>query len=187
MRTRRRRGSGGIAPVKLKCFWSRSWNAATSKNTTKKSTMATISSSNYWTAMAIETTFPFQEPKPQYFYDDCGVKCRITPGDETDWQPCEPWCTSCGYPPRVCDSYFTKCTGTKVGEWLNEETGKWIEADAPNAEEQEDERWNQYKFGLCPICNIGLDDRSDFTFNYSNGSENGVMMCFDCDEKLNAL
>ena len=137
--------------------------------------------------MAFETTIPLQEKKSEYFYDDCGVKCRITPGDDTNWQPCEPWCTSCGYPPHVCDPYTTRCTGTKIGDWFNEETGEWVQADVLNAEEkekEEEDRWNQHKFGLCPICNVGLDDRADFTFNYSNGSENGIMMCFDCDEKL---
>ena len=52
-------------------------------------------------------------------------------------------------------------------------------------EQDEEERWNQHKFGLCPICKIGLDDKSEFTFNYTtNGDDNGTMMCFDCDAKL---
>ena len=52
-------------------------------------------------------------------------------------------------------------------------------------EQDEEERWNQYKFGLCPICKVGLDDRADFTFHYTtNGDDNGTMMCFDCDAKL---
>ena len=52
-------------------------------------------------------------------------------------------------------------------------------------EQDEEARWNQYKFGLCPICKVGLDDRADFTFNYTtNGDDNGTMMCFDCDAKL---
>jgi hypothetical protein len=52
-------------------------------------------------------------------------------------------------------------------------------------EQDEEERWNQYKFGLCPLCKIGLDDKSEFTFNYTtNGDDNGTMMCFDCDAKL---
>ena len=51
-------------------------------------------------------------------------------------------------------------------------------------EQDEEERWNQHKFGLCPICKIGLDDRADFTFNYTRNKENGSMMCFDCDAKI---
>ena len=43
---------------------------------------------------------------------------------------------------------------------------------------------HNHKFGLCPMCKIGLDDKSEFTFNYANGSENGIMMCWDCDAKL---
>ena len=155
--------------------------------------MTTISSSNYWTAMAFETTIPLQEKKPEYFYDDCGIKCRTIPGDETSWQPCEPFCVNCGYPPFMCENYYTRCTGTKVGSWFNEEKGEWVETEYSQAKQkqeeedrkrEEEERWNKHKFGLCPICNVGLDDRADFTFNYANGSENGVMMCWDCDDKL---
>ena len=51
-------------------------------------------------------------------------------------------------------------------------------------EEEEEARWNQHKYGLCPICKIGLDDKSEFTFNYHKGGENGIMMCCDCDSKL---
>jgi hypothetical protein len=54
----------------------------------------------------------------------------------------------------------------------------------PTQEEEEAERWNQHKFGLCPICKVGLDDKSELAFNYANGSENGTMMCWDCDAKL---
>jgi hypothetical protein len=50
-------------------------------------------------------------------------------------------------------------------------------------QEEEEARWNQHKYGLCPICKIGLDDRADFTFNYDNGSKCGTMMCFECDAK----
>ena len=50
-------------------------------------------------------------------------------------------------------------------------------------EQDEEERWNQHKFGLCPICKIGLDDKSEFTFNYTHNKENGTMMCWDCDKK----
>lgn len=150
-------------------------------------TMATMAS-NYWTAMAIEATgIPYQEEKKQeYGYDDCGVKCRINTGNnEDDWQPCQPWCMTCGYPPHICDEYTTRCTGTKIGRWFNEEKGEWIEAEPLTAEEQEEEdRWNQHKYGLCHICKVGLDDKSEFTFKYANGGGNGIMMCCDCDEKL---
>ena len=160
--------------------------------------MATTISSNYWTATAqhvmptTTTTSAVQQQQPEYFYDDCGVKCRTIPGDETNWQPCEPWCTSCGYPPHICDEYFTRCTGTKIGDWFNEETGEWMETEHSRANQQqqeedkqreEEERWNQHKYGLCPICNVGLDDKSEFTLNYANGTD-GTFMCFDCDAKL---
>lgn len=158
-----------------------------SKNPTNTSTMATISS-NYWNAMALETTpGVFQQEKKKYGYDDCGVKCRINTGNnEDDWQPCQPWCMTCGYPPHICDEYTTRCTGTKIGRWFNEEKGEWIEAEPLTTEEQEQEeedRWNQHKFGLCPICKVGLDDRADFTFNYKFDLRNGVMMCHDCSSK----
>jgi hypothetical protein len=52
-------------------------------------------------------------------------------------------------------------------------------------EQHEEERWNQHKFGLCHICKVGLNDRADFTFNYTCNKENGTMMCFDCDAKVN--
>ena len=42
---------------------------------------------------------------------------------------------------------------------------------------------HNHKFGLCPMCKIGLDDKSEFTFNYADGSERGTMMCWDCDAK----
>jgi hypothetical protein len=51
-------------------------------------------------------------------------------------------------------------------------------------EQEEEERWNQHKFGLCPLCKKGLDDRADFTFNYTRNKENGTMICFDCDTKV---
>jgi hypothetical protein len=51
-------------------------------------------------------------------------------------------------------------------------------------EQEEEERWNQHKYGLCPLCKIGLDDKSEFTFNYTHNKENGAMMCFDCDAKV---
>ena len=52
-------------------------------------------------------------------------------------------------------------------------------------EQDEEARCNQHRFGLCPLCKIGLDDRADFTFNYTtNGDDNGTMMCFDCDAKI---
>jgi ferredoxin-thioredoxin reductase catalytic subunit len=125
-----------------------------SKNPTNTSTMATITaSSNYWNAMALETTpGAFQQEKKKYGYDDCGVKCRINTGNnEDDWQPCQPWCMTCGYPPHICDEYTTRCTGTKIGRWFNEEKGEWIEAEPLTTEEQEEEdRWNQYKFRALP-------------------------------------
>ena len=161
---RRRRGPGGEAPHKIEMFCDGLVECSASKNPTKKSTMATISSSNYWNAMALETTpCAFQQEKKKYGYDDCGVKCRINTGNiEDDWQPCQPWCMTCGYPPHICDEYTTRCTGTKIGRWFNEEKGEWIEAETLTTEEQEEEdRWNQHKFGLCPICNVGLDDRAD--------------------------
>jgi hypothetical protein len=54
-------------------------------------------------------------------------------------------------------------------------------------EQYEEERWDQHQFGLCTICKKGLDDRADFTFNYTRNQINGTMMCFDCDAKLNKL
>jgi len=50
-------------------------------------------------------------------------------------------------------------------------------------EQEEEARWNQHKYGLCPICKIGLDDRADFTFNYKRDLKNGTMMCHDCSRK----
>jgi hypothetical protein len=168
-------------------------------NNNNTSTMATtMASSNYWTATAqhvIPRTVLYQQR--EYKYDDCGVKYLVTNNDDV-WQPCESWCTTCGYPPRMCDPYFTRCTGTKIGRWFNEEEGMWIEAEQTltsseqqqqqqqqqqEEEEEEEERWNQHKFGLCPICKIGLDDRADFTFNYSSGA--AMMICCGCDEKQN--
>lgn len=54
---------------------------------------------------------------------------------------------------------------------------------AKTTEREEEERWNQHKFGLCLICKKGLDDKADFTFDYSTGSECGMMMCFECYAK----
>jgi hypothetical protein len=166
--------------------------AKTQKDTS--STMVTItSSSNYWTATAQHVMPALAVKQPhEYAYDDCGIKCRINPDDETDWQPCEPHCANCGYPPGVCDPYVTRCDGTKLGSWFNEEQGEWMETEHSRAKQQqeeedkkreEDERWNQHKYGLCPICNVGLDDKSEFTLNYANGSQ-GAFMCWDCDAKL---
>ena len=62
-------------------------------------------------------------------------------------------------------------------------TARHVMQAPPTQEEEEAERWNQHKYGLCPICKVGLDDKSEFTFNYANGSENGTMMCWGCDAK----
>jgi len=72
----------------------------------------------------------------RYMYDTCGIKNRINPEHETEAEAnpayiiCEPWCTSCGYPPHICDPYFTRCTGTIIGRWFNEAENRWIEPDA---------------------------------------------------------
>ncbi len=50
-------------------------------------------------------------------------------------------------------------------------------------EQEEEDRWNQHKFGLCPMCKVGLGDRADFTFNYKFDTRNGVMMCHECSSK----
>ena len=144
-------------------------------------TMATTTtlSSNYWTATAHHVMpTAVQQQDSKYVYDDCGIKLRINPEDANELQPCEPWCTSCGYPPHICDPYFTKCTGTKLGHWIDEEA----EAEAEAAAAEEEERWNLHKYGLCPICKIGLDDKSEFTINYTQ-STCGTIMCCDCDDK----
>jgi hypothetical protein len=149
--------------------------------------MANTVSSNYWTATAQEVALA----TVKYVYDICGVKCRVNPEDETKCTICEPWCTSCGYPPHICDSYWTKCTGTKIGRWFNEEEDRWIEAEPDKTPEQEEKkeekaRWSQHKFGLCPGCKVGLDDRADFRCSYVNGTDNGIIMCWDCYEKENS-
>ena len=153
------------------------------QNSTNTSTMATTSS-NYWTATAQQAT----AVKHEHVFDICGVKCRVNPEDETLCDKCEPWCTSCGYPQRICDPFWTKCTGTKIGRWFNEEEDRWIEAEpnkTPEQEEKEEkkDRWDQHKFGLCPGCKVGLDDRADFRCSYVNGTDNGIIMCWDCYEK----
>ena len=151
--------------------------AAVQQQEPNNNTMAatTTLSSNYWTATAhhVMPTTAVQQQHSKYVYDDCGIKHRINPEDANELQPCEPWCTSCGYPPHICDPYFTKCTGTKLGHWIDE---------AAEAEAAEEERWNLHKYGLCPICKIGLDDKSEFTINYTQ-STCGTIMCCDCDDK----
>ena len=142
----------------------------------------------------------------KYVFDKCGIKNRVNPEDETTTIPCEPWCTSCGYPPHICDPYWTKCARTKIGRWFDEAQDRWIEAEpimtqeqkealdrwieaepnkTPEQEEKEEEkdRWSQHKYGLCPGCKVGLDDRADFRCSYVNGTDNGIIMCWDCYEK----
>jgi hypothetical protein len=139
--------------------------------------MTTTLSNDYWTATALSAT-----NQTIYAQDSCGVTCVVKLDDPESWIPCEPWCQDCGFPEGKCDEYFTRCRGYRCGRWFNEDEGKWIEAEK-SLEEEEEERWNQHKFGLCPICKVGLDDKSEFTFNYANGSENGTMMCWNCDAK----
>lgn len=147
-----------------------------------QTTMQTMTTpTNYWTATALNVA------KPIYIQDDCGVKHRVNPENEMILIPCEPYCTACGYPPNICDEYFTKCTGTTLGSWFDEEKGKWIEESEPvkTPQQEEEERWNQHKFGLCPMCKIGIDDKSEFTFNYTTGTPSyGTLMCWDCHAKL---
>jgi len=141
----------------------------------------------------------------KYVFDKCGIKNRVNPEDETTTIPCEPWCTSCGYPPHICDPYWTKCARTKIGRWFDEAQDRWIEAEPIMTQEQKEaldrwigdepittqeqkgahDRWSQHKYGLCLGCKVGLDDKADFTFNYSFSSEHGTMMCHACNEKLN--
>ena len=56
----------------------------------------------------------------RYQYDDCGVRCRINPNDDQDFQPCETYCLPCGSPTLECE-----CGEYKCGKWFNEETGKF--------------------------------------------------------------
>jgi hypothetical protein len=56
----------------------------------------------------------------KYTYDDCGVRCRINPNDESDFQPVETYCLPCGSPTEECD-----CGEYKCGKWFNEEKGKF--------------------------------------------------------------
>jgi hypothetical protein len=160
-----------------------------SKNpTTHASTMAATISSNYWTATAFSAMLqqqqqPREQDTKKYTRDDCGVECFVTADAPNDFVPCEPHCANCGYPPHICDTFYTRCVAYNPAPWFSKEQGEWIDPK-PTAEQEEEARWNQHKFGLCPICKTGLDDRADFTFNYANGTENGIMMCFDCDAKL---
>jgi hypothetical protein len=56
----------------------------------------------------------------RYEYDDCGVKCRINPNDDQDFQPVETYCLPCGSPTLECE-----CGEYKCGKWFNEEKGKF--------------------------------------------------------------
>ena len=56
----------------------------------------------------------------RYQYDDCGVKCRINPNDDQDFQPVETYCLPCGSPTLECE-----CGKYKCGKWFNEEKGKF--------------------------------------------------------------
>jgi hypothetical protein len=56
----------------------------------------------------------------RYQYDDCGVRCRINPNDDQDFQPVETYCLPCGSPTLECE-----CGEYKCGKWFNEETGKF--------------------------------------------------------------
>ena len=159
--------------------------------------MATTISSNYWTATAFSTMLQLQQQQHEedttkkYTRDDNGVECFVTADDPNNFTPLEPHCASCGYPPHICDTFYTRCAAYKPGRWFSEEKGEWIDPKpvalvaALTPEQEEEARWNQHKFGLCPICKTGLDDKADFTFNYASGTENGIMMCFDCDAKIN--
>jgi hypothetical protein len=173
-----------------------------SKNpTTHASTMAATISSNYWTATAFSAMLQQQQQQPEedttnkYTHDDCGVECFVTADAPNDFVPCEPHCANCGYPPHICDPFYTRCVAYNPAPWFSKEQGEWIDPKPTTTTttttttimtpaEQEEERWNQHKYGLCPICKTGLDDRADFTLNYTNGAESGIMMCFDCDAKL---
>ena len=181
-----------------------------SKNQQKHtSTMAATMSSNYWTATAFYTMFQQhkeeEEGSTKYTHDDCGVKCFVTADAPNDFTPLEPHCANCGYPPHICDPYWTKCARTKIGRWFDEAQDRWIEAEPIMTQEQKEaldrwigaepittqeqkgahDRWSQHKYGLCLGCKVGLDDKADFTFNYSFSSEHGTMMCHACNEKLN--
>jgi hypothetical protein len=53
----------------------------------------------------------------------------------------------------------------------------------PKEKEKKKYKWEDHKFGLCPGCKVGLDDRADFACSYVNGTDNGIIMCWDCYEK----
>ncbi|MBM3455062.1 MAG: hypothetical protein FJX80_07935, partial [Bacteroidetes bacterium] len=73
--------------------------------------------------------------RPELLQDDCGVRYRVDPltGVTT---AAEPWCTSCGYPPSMCDPYYTRCRETIIGPWVDE-NGVYHESttSAPNTED----------------------------------------------------
>lgn len=62
-----------------------------------------------------------EEEEIKYTYDDCGVKCRINPEDQSDFQPCEPYCLNCGHADYECD-----CDEYEEGRWFNETINKWV-------------------------------------------------------------
>ena len=96
---------------------------------------------------------------------DCGVSARCSESKN-------PTTTTSTMATTLASNYWT-ATAYHV-----------MQVPPSSQEEEEGRRWNQHKFGLCPVCKIGLDDRADFTFNYQKGGENGIMMCWDCDGKL---
>jgi hypothetical protein len=74
----------------------------------------------------------------------------------------------------MASNYWTAMANATVAKCVTQEQQQ---------EAEEEARWNQHKFGLCPMCKVGLDDRADFMFNYKFDTRNGVMMCHECSGK----
>lgn len=101
----------------------------------------------------------------RYEYDDCGVKCRINPNDEGDYQPVEPYCLPCGAKTEECD-----CGKYKCGKWFNEEKGKFQGAPRRSSPRPK-------KIAPKPACfacgQVETECRLEIT-------EQGKTLCCDC-------
>lgn len=98
---------------------------------------------------------------------DCGVSTGCSESKN-------PTTTTSTMATTMASNYWTATANATVARCVTQEQQQ---------EAEEEARWNQHKYGLCPICKIGLDDRADFTFNYKIDLKNGVMMCHDCSRK----
>jgi hypothetical protein len=79
---------------------------------------------------------------------------------------------------RVCDfAYCVEDSADGAGYWYCDACRNF--ANQQEQEQEEDDEESKHKFGLCPDCDRGLDDESEFTLHTTKKGDT-IFVCHDC-------